>query len=241
VRVGVISDIHSNLCALEAVLDDLGSVDALWCLGDVVGYAAEPNECVERLRQVGAVCIQGNHDLAALGEVSLAYFNSDAAAAARWTAQVLTPESRAWLAACPQVLTIGDATLVHGSPCFPVWEYVTTARVAARALAACETPLCLIGHTHVPSSFVEQADGTVRAEYRQADDVLALGAQRLLANPGSVGQPRDEDPRAAYLVLDTDAGTLAWHRVPYAVRVTQERILRAGLPPRLAYRLAAGL
>ena len=240
-RVGVISDLHSNLAALDAVLADLPSVDALWCLGDVVGYGAEPNECIQRLQELDAICILGNHDLAALGQVSLDYFNADAAAAAAWTTAQLTPEARAWLESRPQVVVEGGVTLAHGSPYNPVWEYVTNSRVAARSLTCIETAICLVGHTHLPSSFVSQPDGTIRTEYRAPGDVVHLGEARLLANPGSVGQPRDEDPRAAYLICDDAAGRLTWHRVRYPVHTTQERILRAGLPARLAQRLAAGL
>lgn len=240
-RVGVISDIHGNLAALDAVLAAMGSVDALWCLGDVVGYGAEPNECIARLRERDALCIAGNHDLAALGRVGLDAFNADAAAAARWTAAALTPESREWLAARTSISAAGTVLLAHGSPYDPVWEYVTSARVAARSLSCFDSPLCLVGHTHVPSSFVQQPDGQIETEYRVEGDVVRLGHVRLLANPGSVGQPRDEDPRAAYLILDSEAGTLTWHRTSYPVAEAQEKILAAQLPARLARRLAVGL
>lgn len=219
----------------------MGGVDALWCLGDVVGYGAEPNECIARLRELDAVSIAGNHDLAALGQVSLDPFNAEAAAAARWTAAALTPESRAWLADRPSAAAAGPVLLAHGSPYDPVWEYVTSARVAARSLTCFDSPLCLVGHTHVPSSFVQQPDGQIETEYRVEGDVVELGRTRLLANPGSVGQPRDEDPRAAYLILDSDAATLTWHRTPYPVAIAQEKILAAQLPARLARRLALGL
>jgi diadenosine tetraphosphatase ApaH/serine/threonine PP2A family protein phosphatase len=241
VRVGVISDIHGNLAALDTVLAAVGSVDALWCLGDVVGYGAEPNECIERLRTLGVVCIAGNHDLAALGQVSLDTFNADAAAAALWTAAELSPESREWLADRGSIASAGDVLLVHGSPCDPVWEYVTNSRVAARSLTCFEQPVCLVGHTHVPSSFIQRPSGKIETEYRMAGDVVALGESRLIVNPGSIGQPRDEDPRAAYLILDSDAATLTWYRTPYPVELTQARILAAELPARLAKRLAVGL
>jgi diadenosine tetraphosphatase ApaH/serine/threonine PP2A family protein phosphatase len=240
VRIGVVSDIHGNLAALEAVLADLGSVDALWCLGDVVGYGPEPNGCIARLRDLGALCIAGNHDWAVLGHASVEDFNADAASAARWTAERLEPEARAWLDACPQVLRQDPVTLAHGSPCDPIWEYVLSGAVARRSLGCFQTMVCLIGHTHVPSSFVEQPDGSVEAEYRSEDDVLSIGEHRLLANPGSVGQPRDQDPRAAYLIYDSDAATLTWRRTPYPIAVTQELMLQEGLPPRLAHRLALG-
>jgi predicted phosphodiesterase len=241
VRVGVISDIHANLDALDTVLTAMGPVDALWCLGDVVGYGAEPNECIERLREREAVCIAGNHDLAALGQISLDAFNADAAAAALWTGAALTPESRAWLSARTSVTAAGPVLLAHGSPYEPVWEYVTNGRVAARSLTCFDGALGLVGHTHVPSSFVQQPDGKIATEYRVEGDVVPLGRARLLANPGSVGQPRDEDPRAAYLILDSDAATLTWHRTSYPVAAAQEKILAAQLPVRLARRLAVGL
>jgi diadenosine tetraphosphatase ApaH/serine/threonine PP2A family protein phosphatase len=241
VRVGVISDLHGNLDALDAVLAALGPVDALWCLGDVVGYGAEPNECIARLRELEAVCIAGNHDLAALGEVSLDTFNADAAAAAEWTAAQLTPESRVWLSQRGPLTAAGPVVLAHGSPYDPVWEYVTNGRVAARSLTCFDSPICLVGHTHVPSSFIQQPDGRIDTEYRLDGDVVQLGQSRLIANPGSVGQPRDEDPRAAYMVLDSVAATLTWHRTPYSIAAAQEKILAAELPVRLARRLAVGL
>jgi diadenosine tetraphosphatase ApaH/serine/threonine PP2A family protein phosphatase len=241
VRVGVISDVHANLPALEAVIAAIGVVDALWCLGDVVGYVAEPNECIARLRELEAVCIVGNHDLAALGQVSLETFNADAAAAARWTTAALTPTSRQWLAERAPATAAGPVLLAHGSPYDPVWEYVTSGRVAARSLTCFDGPLCLVGHTHVPSSFVQQPDGRIETEYRVEGDVVSLGETRLLANPGSVGQPRDEDPRAAYLILDSEAATLTWYRTPYPVALAQEKILAARLPERLARRLVVGL
>jgi len=240
VRAAVVSDIHGNLAALEAVLADIGSVDAVWCLGDVVGYGPEPNECIGRLQGLKALCIVGNHDYAVLGHASTADFNADAAAAARWTTDRLDPAARAWLDACPQVLRQDPMTLAHGSPYDPIWEYVLSAAVAQRSLRCFETQVCLIGHTHVPSSFIEQPDGSVDAVYRNEGDVLPVGDQRMLANPGSVGQPRDQDPRAAYLIYDSDAATLAWRRTPYPINVTQDKMQLEGLPPRLARRLAFG-
>ncbi len=239
-RVGVVSDVHGNLPALEAVLADMGSVDALWCLGDVVGYGPDPNACIARLKDLGAVCIVGNHDWAVLEHASLDDFNADAAAAVLWTRERLDADLRAWLDACPQVIRLDPVTLAHGSPCDPIWEYVLSESVARRSLRCFQTAVCLIGHTHVPSSFVQQPDGSIEAEYRADGDQLVLGEQRLLANPGSVGQPRDQDPRAAYLVYDSDAATLSWRRTPYPIEATQEKMRREGLPPRLAHRLAYG-
>jgi diadenosine tetraphosphatase ApaH/serine/threonine PP2A family protein phosphatase len=240
VRIGVISDIHANLAALEAVLGDMGPVDALWCLGDVVGYGPEPNECVARLRDLSAVCIAGNHDWAAIGRVDVRDFNADAAAAAVWTAQQLTPENRDWLANCPETVEQDEATLAHGSPCDPIWEYVMNAPVASRCLSCFDTTLCLVGHSHIPSGFYTGPGGTMAADYAPAGWELELQQRRILANPGSVGQPRDHDSRAAYLVYDTATGRLSWRRAAYPVAVTQEKMLRAGLPRRLALRLENG-
>jgi diadenosine tetraphosphatase ApaH/serine/threonine PP2A family protein phosphatase len=240
VRIAVVSDIHGNLAALDAVLADAGSIDAVWCLGDVVGYGAEPNECIERLRRLGALCIAGNHDWAAVGRAEVENFTRDAAVAARWTAGQLEASNRTWLAARPEIAVAGDATLAHGSPRDPIWEYVLSAPVALRSLNCFETPLCLIGHSHIPSWFATTPDGGMSAEYAGAGREFWTDQGRLLANPGSVGQPRDQDPRAAYLVYDSDCQRLRWRRVRYAIRKTQRKILHAGLPPRLAERLAIG-
>jgi diadenosine tetraphosphatase ApaH/serine/threonine PP2A family protein phosphatase len=240
VRVGIISDLHSNLAALDAVLAHMGSVDAVWCLGDVVGYGPDPNECIARLRERGVRCIAGNHDWAAVGRVGTEEFNRDAAAAIQWTARQLTPEARAWLAALEPLHVEDDVTLAHGSPYDPIWEYVLSEPVAARAFRYFATALCLVGHTHIPCSFVEETPGRVVGTYRGEGAVLALEGRRALANPGSVGQPRDGDPRAAYLLFDRAAGRLTWRRTSYPVAVTQAKMARAGLPPRLASRLAFG-
>jgi predicted phosphodiesterase len=240
VRVGIISDIHANLAALEAVLADLGSVDALWCLGDVVGYGPDPNECVNRLRELEAVCIAGNHDWAALGKLPIHDFNDDAANAVRWTQRTLEPDARAWLEDLPQIVDRDPITLAHGSPREPIWEYVLSGAVAKANVPHFETLGCLVGHTHVPSSFVQQPDGRVQVDHREPGQVLALGHERFLANPGSVGQPRDQDPRAAYMIYDTDAATLTWRRVEYPIPETQAKMRRAGLPGWLSQRLTQG-
>ncbi|MDA8236496.1 MAG: metallophosphoesterase family protein [Chloroflexi bacterium] len=238
-RLAVLSDIHANLPALEAVLASLPRVDAFWHLGDVVGYGPHPDEVVARLRAIGAVGVRGNHDAAALGELGVEGFNPAAQRAASWTAARISPETRAWLGALPERLEVEGVTLVHGSPRDPTWEYVTTAREAAASLAAVATRCCLHGHTHVPVAWLEDEG---RVDLVRATDglELALGTERLLLNPGSVGQPRDGDPRAAALVLDTGAATATWHRVRYPVSDTQRDIRAAGLPDWLADRLAVG-
>ncbi|MBX5489961.1 MAG: metallophosphoesterase family protein [Chloroflexi bacterium] len=241
-RVAVLSDIHSNLAALEAVLADAGAVDAVWCLGDVVGYGPDPNECIERLRELHAVCIVGNHDLAAVGRAPLVDFHAEAAAAARWTRRQLTPENREWLMTRPERVVLADqhATLVHGSPRDPIWEYVLNTQIAAGNLPYFDTLLCLIGHTHLPSSFQELAGGRIEVTLREAGSCVRLSEGRLIANPGSVGQPRDGNPAASYLLYEPEQGTLVWRRAPYPVESTQRKMLAAGLPPRLARRLAEG-
>ena len=238
-RIAVLSDIHSNLEALTAVLAHAGSVDAVWQLGDVVGYGPEPDAVVATLAAVGAVGVRGNHDAAALGGPEIDWFNPDARAAAEWTRDRLADDTRTWLSALPETLAVGDVTLVHGSPRDPLREYITNAAIARANLGAVTTPHVLHGHTHVPVAFTADGDrmGVVAPS---AGSSLAFDGRRALINPGSVGQPRDGDPRASYLVLDPEAPSVTWHRVPYDVRAVQTAIRAAGLPSRLADRLAVG-
>lgn len=269
-RIAVLSDIHSNLAALEAVLTAVGSVDAIWQLGDVVGYGPDPDRVVERLVREGALGVRGNHDAAAVGGDEIEYFNPDARRAAEWTRRTITPGTAEYLAALPERLIVGEFTLVHGSPRAPIWEYVTSPLVAAPNLDAITTRICLHGHTHVPIAFAVAVDGGDRgatgASAGQADgggagpgDATAapgrietvipsadgasveLEGARALLNPGSVGQPRDGDPRASFLVLDTEAGLATWRRVEYDIRRTQEAMRAVDLPPRLVERLRVGL
>ena len=238
--IGVVSDIHSNLLALEATLADMGRVDELWCLGDLVGYGPWPNECIDSLRAHGVKAIAGNHDLAAVGAIPHDEFAGDAAYAAAWTASELRPDNRTYLASLAPMTEIDGVTLAHASPREPVWEYVLSAAVAAAGFKAFSTPLCLVGHTHVPSIFVRQTGG-VAPSYMPADSAFALRSDRCIANPGSVGQPRDRDPRAAYLVYDTIDAELRWRRVAYDVAAVQARMRRAGLPRFLSDRLEVGV
>jgi diadenosine tetraphosphatase ApaH/serine/threonine PP2A family protein phosphatase len=246
VRVGVVTDIHSNLTALTAVLDDMGPIDALWCLGDIVGYGPWPNECITLLRERGVVSIAGNHDLCAIESplVSVEDFNRDAADATRWTADQLTAESLQYLQSLTPILQVNDqVTIAHGTPREPIWEYLMSADQAAASLHYYATPLCLVGHTHIPSLFVEQEDGSIGVEYQRDRNRHAMAEQRCLANPGSVGQPRDRDPRAAYLVVDLNGGgpTLEWRRVAYDIAATQAAMRDAGLPRFFIERLEQGL
>jgi diadenosine tetraphosphatase ApaH/serine/threonine PP2A family protein phosphatase len=238
-RVAVLSDIHSNLPALDAMLAALGEVDAVWQLGDVVGYGPHPDEVVARLREIGATGVRGNHDVAALGALDMEWFNPAARRAVEWTARRISPETRAWLAGLPERMEIGEMTLVHGSPRDPTWEYVLTPGDARANLAMFATSCCLHGHTHLPATWREE-NGRVAPLSPRHGSVLPLDERRLLLNPGSVGQPRDGDPRASAMVLDTEARRVTWHRVAYPVATTQADIRAAGLPDSLADRLADG-
>lgn len=241
-RAAVLSDIHSNLQALDAVLASIGTVDAVWQLGDVVGYGPEPDGVVERLREVGAVGVMGNHDLAACGGLSLEDFNPDARAASEWTRNRMSESTRAYLAALPRLLVPAGSgfTLAHGSPRDPIWEYLDSPWAAQESLAAIDSPHCLVGHTHVPVVFRERRRGGMEATRVESESRLQLDERRVVLNPGSVGQPRDGNPSASYLILDTGAGLATWRRTAYDIGATQSAMLTAGLPPRLATRLRIG-
>ena len=239
-RIAVLSDIHSNLVALDAVLAHAGPVDAVWHLGDVVGYGPDPDGVVARLIEVGAIGVRGNHDAAALGGPEIDWFNPEARAAAEWTRDTIDATTRAWLSALPERHAMGAMTLVHGSPRDPLREYVSTPDVALENLAVLDTPYGLNGHTHVPAAFCLGPDEAMRIMAPGDGGTHAFDGQRALINPGSVGQPRDGDPDASYLVLDPDTTSVTWHRVPYDIPAVQAAIRAAGLPGRLADRLAYG-
>ena len=240
VRVAVLSDIHSNVVALEAVLAAIPSVDEVWQLGDVVGYGPAPDAVVGRLREVGALGVRGNHDAAAIGELDVDAFNVDARTAIEWTRDTIEVGTRDWLAALPERLEREGTLLVHGSPRDPTWEYVTTTPVARAGLAAMPARSGLHGHTHVPIAFIEE-DGRLETMSPGAGSRLTFDGRRVLVNPGSVGQPRDGIPTASWLILDTDAGTATWQRTAYDVAAVQAAMVEQGLPPRLVARLAYGL
>jgi predicted phosphodiesterase len=241
VLVGIISDIHSNLLALEAVLSDMGEVDATWCLGDFVGYGPWPNECVDRLRERGVVAIAGNHDLAAVGSITTEDFNPDAARATVWTTERLSDETRSYLEALEPRSVVEGITLAHGTPREPIWEYLLNTGTAALSFDCFDTQICLVGHTHIPSVFVQDEEGAVGGAYMEPGAAYALGDYRVMANPGSVGQPRDRNPLASYLLFDTEQTTLEWRRVEYDFRQVQARILDVGLPIFFAERLGRGV
>ena len=239
-RIAVLSDIHSNLPALEAVLASVGSVDAIWQLGDVVGYGPNPGAVVARLREAGAIGVRGNHDAAAVGDLAIEDFNADGRLAMEWTRANLSHEARTYLAALPEVLVPDgfDFTLAHGSPRDPIWEYLTSTWEASENLAAFETKYCLVGHTHVPL-VLRQKRHMERLSARP-ESRLELDGRRAFLNPGRVGQPRDGNPMASYMLLDTAAGHATWRRVQYDIEATQAAMRGAGLPPRLARRLSFG-
>jgi predicted phosphodiesterase len=241
-RVLVMSDIHANYTALEAVIEDAGKFDAVWCLGDVVGYGPDPNACVELLsEQPNLSCVLGNHDVAALGRMPLEAFNGDARRALNWQERVLSASSMAFLDSLPQQEKVNEhVTLVHGSPRDPVWEYILNTLAARMNFDAFDTDFCFIGHTHVQSIFrLDQAKDRVTLEIPLVGLPIKLEG-RVILNPGSVGQPRDRDPRAAYGLFDTE--TLLWEpqRVEYDIKAVQERIYEARLPEKHALRLTEG-
>jgi diadenosine tetraphosphatase ApaH/serine/threonine PP2A family protein phosphatase len=241
-RVLVISDIHSNLEALSATLADaeqFGGFEFVWALGDLVGYGPDPGGCIDRLRQLPLLALAGNHDLAAVGRIGTEEFNSNAAAAVRWTARQLGPEQSTWLAALPSTAREAEFSLAHGSLHDPVWHYLYSPLDATLHFQHQSTAYGLVGHTHVPQVFFDTP--SVPSQHLLTDgETLVFAARRCVINPGSVGQPRDGDPRAAYALLDTEALSLDFHRVDYEVATTQAKIRASGLPEYLAARLSYG-
>jgi predicted phosphodiesterase len=241
-RYAVISDLHSNLHALKAVLAEIDRSDAdlIWCLGDVVGYGPKPEECCQLVIDRVALSLCGNHDLGVLGEIDVADFAPDAASAALWTRGVLSEPSTAFLAGLRPLAEAETAQLYHASPRDPVWEYVLTDQAAAAALALTTARVVLVGHSHVPLAVTLDEDGELDGGHAPAGTELELGDGRWLLNPGSVGQPRDGDSRAAWLDLDLGAGRASFRRVEYPIAETVEEIREAGLPSLLGERLWSG-
>jgi diadenosine tetraphosphatase ApaH/serine/threonine PP2A family protein phosphatase len=237
----IVSDVHANLVALEAVLADAPDFDEVWCLGDLVGYGPDPNECVERIRELPHLCLAGNHDWAVLGKLDLRSFNTDARVANTWTRSELTPAAHEYLIGLPTDLEQDGIFMAHASPREPVWEYVLDTSLAYANFAHFSTTYCLVGHTHVPIIF-ELDEELQRCEPLAPSlaGPMKLGPHRAIINPGSVGQPRDGDPRASYAMLDTEQMTWEFRRVPYSVEITRERMRARGLPSRLIERLEVG-
>ena len=240
--VAVVSDIHGNLQAFEAVLEEIGASECeeLWCLGDLVGYGAEPDACVDLARRHAAVCLAGNHDLVVRGELPVEEFSRGAALAAEWTTKTISPETREYLDGLQPSKLDEAVGLYHASPRDPVWEYVLSPLQAELCLDAQEHRVCLIGHSHVALSFSRMPGELTSGQTRDADDQLDLPDGEWLVNPGSVGQPRDGDPRAAWLELDLDGWKASYRRTEYDIEAAAAAIHAARLPPSLAERLEYG-
>ncbi len=243
-RYAIFSDVHGNLEALDAVLSDAAGQqpDAYVCLGDIVGYGPDPNECVARVRVLGARAIAGNHDVEAVSDSDPDQFTPLARAAIEWTRDVLTGDAAQFLSALPHRVETPAFLAVHGSPRDPIEEYILDLPTALAVFAESEFTVCLVGHTHIPGAFVFDRDGGLSAQPLIPDGPVRLApGSRYILNAGSVGQPRDGDPRASYLLLDSDAGTVTLRRVEYPVGATQAKMAERGLPEILARRLSSGL
>jgi diadenosine tetraphosphatase ApaH/serine/threonine PP2A family protein phosphatase len=242
-RYAILADIHANLEAFTAVLDDIGEkgeVEEIWCLGDVVGYGPDPHRCIEILNHCKHVCVAGNHDMAAIGKVETTYFNSLAVAAIQWTVEQLSPDDVKYLEDLPLTKQRGDFTLVHGSPMELLWEYIISTGIAIRNFTYIETPYCLVGHSHVPMAFMKDKETGCKPVNLSPGIGLALGDNKMIINPGGVGQPRDGDPRASYAIYDSERQMVQLYRVSYNVEATQKKIMSSGLPVMLASRLEQG-
>jgi diadenosine tetraphosphatase ApaH/serine/threonine PP2A family protein phosphatase len=241
-RILVISDIHANITALQAVLEDAGPTDEVWCLGDMVGYGPDPNEAVEQIRDLPQLtCLLGNHDVAVIGRMPFETFNGDARRSLAWTEKALTADNMNFLRSLPQSAKVrGQVTLAHGSPRDPLWEYVLNTLSARLNFDHFDTPWCFVGHSHIQCMFrLDEDNDRVSLDTPKVEIALDL-VPRMILNPGSVGQPRDRDPRAAYAIYDSEAHTWTPERVPYHIPEVQARIRAAKLPEKHALRLAEG-
>ena len=241
-RVLVISDIHSNYIALKAVLKDAGQVDETWCLGDLVGYGPDPNATVEEIRDIpNLTCILGNHDMAAIGKMPLEAFNGEARRSLAYHEKVISADNMDFMhSLSANVKICGDATLAHGSPRDPLWEYILNALTARLNFDCFDTPWCFVGHSHIQCMFVLN-DKNNRVSLDQTKPGVTISMfPKLILNPGSVGQPRDRDPRAAYAIYDTEDQTWTPRRAEYDIPSVQEGIRAAGLPEKHAVRIAEG-
>jgi predicted phosphodiesterase len=240
-RILVISDVHANIIALEAVLSDAGEVDATWCLGDLVGYGPNPNECIFRVQHLpNLVCLIGNHDAASIDLIDTHTFNDDARDSILWTQNTLTQPNKDYLKSLASKKEIGQFTLAHGSPRYPIWEYLLDTYTATINFSYFDSSFCIVGHSHIPVLY-QLPNGNASADLNipQPHQVIQL-IPRSIMNPGSVGQPRDRDSRASYAILDTE--DLAWeiHRIAYDIEEIQSRMKEAKMPERHILRLTAG-
>lgn len=263
-RIGIISDVHGNYVALRTVLEQMGDVDALWCLGDLVGYGPQPNECIEAVRGKPHLCVAGNHDWGMLGREDAEMFNREARSVLEWTREALTPENLKFIEELPvRVRALGArVSFVHASPRDPMWEYLLDLFDAAECFPLFKSRYLFVGHTHVPLIF-RDVGGVVKAIVPEPDEAIRVnltpyeegaeepGVSRMIINPGSVGQPRDGDPRASYMVLEAPdepegsgqgrEATLTYQRIEYPIEETQALMRELGFAPRLISRLALGL
>ncbi len=239
-RYAIVSDIHANLASLDAVFARIPPNDVVYCLGDIVGYGPEPNECVARVRARAAATVLGNHDVAAIDDHGVALFNVNARDAIRWTQRVLAPENVAWLDGLSYELRMPDYLLVHGAP-VDYFRYISNEESARKAFADTDAPLIFVGHTHVADYYALGADGAfVRGQRRAGGELELVAGTRYIVNVGSVGQPRDRNPDASFVFYDPEARRISWERVAYAIATTQRKIGEAQLPEALARRLDAG-
>lgn len=240
-RILVFSDIHANLTALQTVIKNAGPLDQIWCLGDVVGYGPDPNECISTLREVkGLFCVMGNHDAAVCDNIPIETFNPDARESIRWTRMKLSAANLEWLKLLPERIVLEIATLAHGSPRNPIWEYLLDPITATNSFKHFSTPACFVGHTHLPIVYQYLVNQRMATWFVPPTGEPMNITGRMIINPGSVGQPRDHDPRASYGIFDTEG--LIWEpkRVVYNYQEVQERIIAAALPEKHALRLSNG-
>jgi predicted phosphodiesterase len=241
-RIALISDVHGNLPAFRAVLEDVveAGADQTWCLGDLVGYGAQPDECVALARESCDVCLVGNHDLVVLKKLDIATFSFNAAIAAQWTQENIAADALDFMGGLEPANTELEVGLFHASPRDPVWEYVLSTLQADACIDSMDARVGAIGHSHVALFFARSNDGELRGGQAPAGTELDISEGRWLINPGGVGQPRDGDPRAAWLLLDSGSWTAQWRRVDYPIAEAAQAIERAGLPQPLADRLYRG-
>ena len=240
-KVLIISDIHGNRTALEAVLEAAGSVDAVWCLGDIIGYGPDPNDCVAIVRDLpNLICLRGNHDSAVIGLTERIKFNHAAQMVLEWTDDQLNPVHRQYLLNLSPMIEVDDVTLVHGSPRDPTWEYIMDVYTATANFDYFRTPYCFVGHSHLPVLYyLKNGSELANVSFVYPGDKTRL-PENCIVNPGSVGQPRDHDPRAAYTIYDTEEKTWAQYRVNYDISEVQDRMNSAGLPVEYIQRLDMG-
>ncbi len=240
-RIGILSDVHSNLESLQAVLDacEKEQIDEYVCLGDTVGYGANPNECVTLIRDLTGHLVAGNHDQGVTGDTSISYFNDAAKKAVAWSKRIMSKEHLRFLSSLPLTLEYHGMLFVHSTPSFPEeWKYIVSIDNAMHEFAFFEQRCCFVGHSHQPGVFSINDDHEMGSSIDES--LQCIETKRYIINAGSVGQPRDGDPRASYVIFDTETKRLTFRRIAYDIATCQEKILRAGLPPFLAQRLEMG-